>query len=251
MKPTIAPADDEDGPQNCLWPTTMWTEIANPDRTPDDLDELIRRYLKPLRVWLMFRFPTLKGEADALVIEFIEDRMIKEGWLSKADRNRGRFRYLLQRSFHNYVLDNLKRRKPDEPLPDLEGAEAGSHVDEEFEVAWVGAILGEVLARMEAECSKTVGDKSQKWKIWQIFKIMLVCPMLDGAETPPYAEVVESLSLKSPAEGYNMLNTGKRIFARLLEEEIARYEGATRVDIELEELKRLLERIAKRKRRRK
>ena len=59
--------------------------------------------------------------------------------------------------------------------------------------------------------------------------------------------VVKRLGLRSPSEGYNMLNSAKRTFARLLNYEISEYEGDEAAQRELECLKAFLDRIADKK----
>src|ERR1700729_670466 len=93
-----------------IFPRTDWAELskaADSEQVP--LDRLIRLYWQPLRIFLVTTFPSLKDEADTLLQDFAEDRLLKEGWLRKADHNRGRFRDFLKTSLRNFVLNRLNR----------------------------------------------------------------------------------------------------------------------------------------------
>src|SRR5208337_3737478 len=105
------------------------------------LDRLIRLYWPPLRIFLVATFPSLKDQAEVLLQEFAEDKILKTGWLQRADRERGKFRDFLKISLRNFVLDRLSRAEVkhatislDEMEIDLPGPEATS---EAFDLTWV------------------------------------------------------------------------------------------------------------------
>ena len=69
-----------------IFPRTDWAELskaAEAQQVP--LDRLIRVYWQPLKIFLLTTFPTLKDEAEIILQDFAEDKMLKEGWLKKAD----------------------------------------------------------------------------------------------------------------------------------------------------------------------
>ena len=101
---------------------------------------------------------------------------------------------------------------------------------------WARTVLAQTVARMEAACqAKGCLDR------WAVFKARLLDPMLDGAETPTYEELVARLGFRSPAEASNALITAKRQFDRLLHEVVAEYAGPDAdVEAELRELHRAL-----------
>ena len=45
------------------------------------LDQLIRLYWQPLKIFLLSAFPSLHNQAETLLQDFAQDRMLKEGWL--------------------------------------------------------------------------------------------------------------------------------------------------------------------------
>ena len=50
------------------------------------LARLIRTYWAPLRIFLVASFPSLQDQAELLLQDFAEDKMLKKGWLQRADR---------------------------------------------------------------------------------------------------------------------------------------------------------------------
>src|SRR5208337_430887 len=90
---------------------------------PAPLDRLVRLYWQPLKIFLLTAFPSLKNQADTLLQDFAEDKLLQEGWLRKADQNRGRFRDFLKTSLRNFVLNRLNlaaNKHPPIPLDELE-----------------------------------------------------------------------------------------------------------------------------------
>src|SRR5277367_5225746 len=99
-----------DSSASSIFPRTDWAELGSA-ATADSarLDRLIRLYWTPLRIFLVASFPSLKEQADVLLQEFAEDKILKTGWLQRADRERGKFRDFLKISLRNFVLDRLSR----------------------------------------------------------------------------------------------------------------------------------------------
>ena len=72
------------------------------------LGRLVAQYHAPLNVYLTLAFPTLKPYAAELLQDLAQDRFLREGWLTRVDLNRGRFRDFLKTSLRNYVLNWLR-----------------------------------------------------------------------------------------------------------------------------------------------
>ena len=93
-----------------IFPRTDWAELGRAGEADEArLDRLIRTYWAPLRIFLVATFPSLKDQADLLLQDFAEDKILKKGWLQRADRSRGKFRDFLKTSLRNFVLDRLNR----------------------------------------------------------------------------------------------------------------------------------------------
>ena len=147
-----------------LWPLTDWSALgraaAAVGKDAEPLELLIIKYQKPLRDWLIFRFPWLRGDVDRLITEFAEDRILKEGWLKKPLSGRGRFRDFLKRSLLNFVLDHHKKKDAFRlavPLHELEQEPtAPSSISDAFDLDWTRTLLADALKRMEADCREPV-----------------------------------------------------------------------------------------------
>ena len=235
-----------------IFPVTDWEALRHPnDGDAARLDGLIRRYWRPLRVFLVSTFPGLEDQADVLLQEFAEDKLIQAGWLQRANQQRGQFRAFLKASLRNFVRDRLNRaevRKAPVSLESLEvelpEPEAGA---EEFNLEWARTVLAETLKRMEADCRDPSANQPRRGHIWELFRVRLLEPLFQNTDQIPYEELIARFGLKSPLEASNMLLSGKRIFKAHLTQVIREY--TEQDDAAAEEIRRLeefLDRLAKR-----
>lgn len=223
-----------------IFPRTDWAglgQAANADEAR--LDALIRLYWAPLRIFLVATFPSLKDQAEVFLQEFAEDKMLKDGWLRRADPNRGKFRDFLKTSLRHFVLDRLNRAENRRAPVSLEELQlelpdpAGP--SEEFNLTWVRAVLAETMRRMEADCRDPAQDQPRRGFIWEMFRLRLIDPYLNDAPQTPYDEVIERFGLKSPTDASNMLLSGKRMFKAHLAKVIKEYaeqDAATAAEIQ-------------------
>lgn len=234
-----------------IFPPTDWTGLKQAGADEARLDGLIRLYWQPLRIFLMSAFPGSRGEVDTWLLDFTQDRLLKEGWLLRADQTRGRFRDFLKTSLRHYVLDRLSRaehRHASVPLEQLavEPAQAEREA-EAFDLAWARTVLAETLRRMEADCRDPAASQPRRTRIWDLFRLRLLDPALQEAEPPPYEELVERFGLKSPSEASNTLLSGKRIFKTHLSQVIQEYAGQDQATVEeIRALEEFLARLARR-----
>jgi hypothetical protein len=210
---------------------------------------------------LLRAFPTLQPDAEELLQDFAEDRLLREGWIGKVDLNRGRFRDFLRTSLHNYVLNWLHKRQKESGFSSLDGegeeglkqleveiAAQTQEAEDAFDLEWFRVILSETLRRMEEDCRQPGKQQPRREQTWEIFSLRLLAPVFEGTEPVPYEELVKRFDLKNTAEGTNMFLSGKRIFERHLFEVISEHErGDSRVRAEVEELKRMVVRLAGRR----
>jgi len=234
-----------------IFPRTDWAELskaAGAEQAP--LDRLIRLYWQPLKIFLVATFPNLSGQADELLEDFAEDKILREGWLRKADQTRGRFRDFLKSSLRNFILDRLSKadvKNPPLSLDELEQEIPQSEASaEEFDLAWARAVLSETLHRMETDCKKPGKDQSRRSCIWELFRIRLIEPVFNDAPQVPYDQLVQQLGLKSPLEASNTLLSAKRIFKSHLDNVIHEYAGRDAATVvEVQALKDFLARLSK------
>ncbi|HLX68116.1 MAG TPA: hypothetical protein VKV04_00680 [Verrucomicrobiae bacterium] len=244
---------DSEPSRSSVFPQTDWAQLGKAAAAePVSLDRLIRLYWQPLKIFLIATFPSLSGQADILLQDFAQDKMLQEGWLRKADQARGRFRDFLKTSLRNFVLNRLnlvENKNPPVPLEELEQelpqAQAAS---EEFDLAWARIVLEETMRRMEADCKDPAGDQPRRTQIWELFRVRIIEPILRDTPEVSYEELIERFGLKSPSEAFNTLLSGKRIFKAHLGKVIREYaqqDAATATEIQA--LEEFLERLAKRK----
>ncbi|MGO8764614.1 MAG: hypothetical protein ACLQSR_05690 [Limisphaerales bacterium] len=236
-----------------IFPRTDWAELGKAAKAePAPLDRLVRLYWRPLKIFLIATFPSLKDQADTLLQDFAEDKLLQEGWLRKADQSRGRFRDFLKTSLRNFVLNRLNLAEVKNPPISLEELEQElpepEAVSEEFDLAWARAVLTETLRRMEADCKNPGDDQPRRGQIWELFRIRLLEPIFNGVAEVPYDQLISRFDLKSPTDASNTLLSAKRIFKAHLTRVIAEYarqDAATAVEIEA--LEAFLARLAKRR----
>lgn len=191
----------------------------------------------------------MHAQVDTLLQDFAEDKLLQEGWLRKANQNRGRFRDFLKTSLRNFVLDRLNRaevRNPAVPLEELEHElPEPEAVSEAFDLEWTRAVLGETLKRMEADCRNPAEEQPRRTHIWEMFRIRLIDPIYRDTEQVPYDQLIERFALKSPTDASNMLLSGKRIFKAHLERVIREYAGHDAATaIEIKEIESFFNRLA-------
>src|SRR5271154_5319872 len=167
-----------------IFPRTDWAELG-PAAVADTarLDRLIRLYWTPLRIFLVSAFPSLKDQADVLLQEFAEDKILKTGWLERADPERGKFRDFLKISLRNFVLDRLSRAEVKHAPVSLDELEvdlpAPEETSEAFDLTWVRTVLAETLRRMEADCQVPASEQPRRGQIWEMFRIRLLEPVFN------------------------------------------------------------------------
>jgi hypothetical protein len=214
-----------------IFPRTDWAELG-PAATADAarLDRLIRLYWTPLRIFLAASFPSLKDQADVLLQEFAEDKILKAGWLQRADPQRGQFRDFLKFSLRNFVLDRLSRAEVRHAPLSLDELEVELPAQEEtaeaFDLTWVRTVLAETLRRMEADCKDPSAEQPRRSQIWEMFRIRLLEPLFHDAPQVPYDQLIEIFGLKSPTDASNMLLSAKRKFKTHLTQVIKEYAEA-------------------------
>ena len=235
-----------------IFPRTDWAELSKAAEADEArLDRLIRLYWEPLKIFLVATFPSLKDQADMVLQDFAEDKLLKKGWLRRADQNRGRFRDYLKTSLRNFVLDRLTRAEVKNPPISIEELQQElpqpDTPSEEFDLAWARTVLAETLRRMEADCKNPGEDQPRRSYIWEMFRIRLLEPIFNDAAQPSYDQLIDQFGLKSPTDASNTLLSAKRIFKAHLSKVIKEYAGqGAATAIEIQALEDFLVRLAKR-----
>jgi hypothetical protein len=239
-------------PASSIFPRTDWAELGKAAEADEArLDRLIRAYWAPLRIFLIATFPSLKDQADLLLQDFAEDKILKKGWLQRADHTRGKFRDFLKTSLRNFVLDRLSRaevRRPPLSLDEMTREPAAAEgPSDEFDLTWVRAVLARTLREMEADCKNPAADQPRRGQIWDMFRLRLLEPVFNDTAPAPYEELIGRFGLRSPTDASNMLLTAKRIFKAHLGRVIRDYaEQDAATAAEIQDLEEFISRLAKR-----
>jgi DNA-directed RNA polymerase specialized sigma24 family protein len=236
------------------WPVTDWSDLARTavsvGHDADRLGRLVQKYQDPLRRFLILSFPSLHDNADEILQDFSQDKILKAGWLSRANRTRGRFRDFLKTSLRNFVHDRLRRQAGAptslEVLQIDPAAEQNN--DELFDLSWVREVLSETLKRMKEDCHTQVRNQPNRSKIWEVFQLRVLQPIFEDVEPLGYGELVVRCGVRSPFEAQNLLATAKRMFARHFGQVIQEYEGCGQpMREEVEHFRNFLATVSKRK----
>lgn len=209
------------------FPSTHWSllgEVAGAMSSNQRvaLDTLIRRYRCPVYNYVRGRGFN-RDEAEDLVQEFFANWLAR-GLFGRADRTRGRFRDYLLASLRNFMANELRRRYAKRRWPD--GGFLALDVDQRpgsdspasgILRAHTAAITREVLATLEDECRET-GKQAH----FEIFRLRMVLPALEGAEPVPMRALGARFEL-SEKQAANHLLTARRAYRRLLEARVSEF----------------------------
>ena len=230
------------------FPSTHWSLVgragdADPAASRGALADLLRRYLPPMKTYLVLKRRLRADEADDLLQGFVAEKVLDGRFVAAADRQRGRFRSILLTSLDHYLIDQVRRRRaaatgPSVPADDAESLTepAAPQGPDPFDVAWARQVINEALRRMEEACRAGGRDD-----VWGMFDRRVVGPTLLGRVAPAYEQLVADLGFASPTQASNCLVTGKRMFARTLRDVVTEYAGEdANVEEELNDLMRVL-----------
>ncbi len=229
-------------------PTTRWTSIfqAADQNHPDFHDRLTRLldlYRPALIAYLVRAHKVKSHEAEELVHDFITDRILEAGLLSKAKQERGRFRSFLFACLQNYVRDHWRGQRRRGVVTELIDLEVhgqceykGMSAPELFDVAWVREVLASVVERTKQEC-----EAENRQDIWAIFTARVLEPCLHGVEPVAIEELAAKYNLQATNAVSNITLTGKRKFVRCLRQVILEYvTDPNDVEEEIQHFKKIL-----------
>lgn len=221
-----------------LFPETNWSLLQRAGNAIDDvrrqaIEDVLVAYYPVLITHIVRRFRLPRDAAQNLAHEFITQKILTQGILSKVDRNIGRFRSYLVRVLGNFVISELRRQ----------GRYHKTHVDasaidhlpddsEAWEISfdhdWAAHLFKSSLAEMETDCKTTGRDD-----VWNIFRLRIIDPLLHDKASTPYDDLVKQLNLRTPREAINLLTTAKRTFERHVRRQLYYYATApTAIDRE-------------------
>jgi RNA polymerase sigma-70 factor (ECF subfamily) len=243
---------NEPRPNFQAFPATPWSLVGRAG-VDDDLDaqraslnDLLQRYLPALRAHLIYGRRMKPEAADDLLQGFVADKVVEQGIVASADRNKGKFRTFLLAALTRYHVSQIRKEKAQKRAPG-DGGEIISYEEyhepaseqrpeRSFEIEWARQVVAEATRRTQREC-----EAAGKEKIWKLLKARILDPAVDGVEPLSYQELVDRFSLESPLQVSNLLVTGRRMYLRNLRSVIAEYSrDEAEVDEEMRDLRAIV-----------
>src|SRR3954469_15642013 len=124
LLPDFALADMTDPTPSPLnpFPTTQWSLVVKAGHDPGPAREaavaaLVERYAPALRSYLRTRWRVDEHEAADLVQAFLADKVIEQGLIARAERERGRFRTFLLTALDHFVSNTFRAARAQKRAP--------------------------------------------------------------------------------------------------------------------------------------
>ena len=228
--------------------TTRWGLILSAanlgkedQKAREALSDLCRTYWRPIFSFVRARGYSVEDAKDLTQDFFVT--ILKDNWLQRADRNRGRFRSLLLRSLQNFLINAAEKTHARKRGGDAEfiswddwKSEAPSQLslpaqalkslppERLFDFAWATTVVEHALQRLREECES-------KGKLW-LFQA-LSSRLTDERHELSYANLSTELGMAETAVKKQLHNMRQR-YRSLLRDEVSRtVENPADVDDEI------------------
>lgn len=248
------------GGNNEWFQATCWTNIRAiknifEEKRTELINQFIQKYWKPVYCFLRQKGCTNETAKD-LTQGFFCEIVLGKDLLLHAEEHKGRFRTFLLKALQNYSInvnrdENALKRSPSGQLLSLDADEAGNLLeaqsslcpDEMFNYTWALNLIEEVIEELKSECYET-----NKELHWQVFERKVLCPILDGLDTPSNKLLCEQNGIEDEAKVSNMILTVKRRFQKILYRHLgAIVESEEQIEQEYAHLLEILSRTGTRK----
>jgi hypothetical protein len=228
------------------FPETEWSLVARAAVDADDVRtvavaELLKNYSPALRAFLVETRRIPPDTAEDILQGFIADRIVASRILARAEKRRGKLRSFLVKSLSNFANTWMSRERTldartvdlDESILDVRSSAQGA---DRFDQEWIRSLVADALTLMEDDCRSR-----ERADLWEIFRLRVALPILDGVEPVGYDRLIEQLHLDSPRQAINLLTTAKRAFLRHLRVAVGRYvSGEDSIDEEISDLRAIV-----------
>lgn len=234
-----------DGPREFV--TTRWSLIlsaangSEEQKARDALAELCRTYWRPIFSFVRARGHSIEDAQDLTQDFFVT--ILKKNWLHHADRDRGRFRSLLLRSLHNFLVNAAEKAHVHKRGGDVEFiswddwmVEAPSQLsipvqaldslppERLFDLSWATTVVEHALQRLREECES-------KGKLW-LFQA-LSSHLTEERDELSYANLSGELGMAETAVKKQLHNMRQRYRSLLRDEVSQTVEDPAEVDDEI------------------
>ncbi len=229
------------------FPLTEWSLVdrAGGDRSSvrqRALKQLLEQYMPALLAHLVRNKRIDPVNAEDVVQGFVCSKILEKGLITKADRDRGRFRTLLLTALDRFVIDEFRRGRRWDQMARGEDTQIEYKPDTAasptrvFEIAWAKSILDRALAQMKTQC-----DHAGRQDLWELFECRILRPTLDNEPPVAYEQLIEKYGYESPQQAFNRLYSAKRLFAQILRQIVAEYAGDRNlVEVEIQDIIKIL-----------
>jgi RNA polymerase sigma-70 factor (ECF subfamily) len=209
--------------QTTHWSTVLAAGDTASAESKQALERLCRAYWYPLYAYVRRKGYSVSDAADLIQEFFI--RLLSRGFLTVADRNRGKFRSFLLGSLEHFLAREwtkarAQKRGGGQAILSIDGTDAEHRYLAEpaheltaeriFDRRWAIALLDEVMVRLHDECAAS-GKGALFGK---------VARSLSGERESPYADIAAELGMTEGALKVAVHRLRKR-FGELVRTEIA------------------------------
>jgi len=233
------------GPREFL--TTRWSLILSAangteeQKARDALAELCRTYWRPIFSFVRVRGYSIEDAKDLTQDFFVT--MLKDNWLQRADRRRGRFRSLLLRSLQNFLINAAEKTHAHKRGGDVEfiswddweseltsqpsipdQARDSLPPERLFDLNWATTVVEHAFQRLREECER-------KGKLW-LFQA-LSSHLADERDELSYANLSAELGMAETAVKKHLHNMRQRYRSLLRDEVSQTVEDPADVDDEI------------------
>lgn len=232
--PPMAFGDTHIGGPQRRFPSTHWSRVLEAGRQGGSvsrlaLDELIRRYWKPVYAYLRAAWPRPNEDAKDVTQAFFT-HLLEGGAFGRLKPDRGSFRGYLKRALHNFVIDAARREsvraavRPVAPL-DLEQDGAQESPEKAYDREWFRDLLHRSIEEL-----KSLLQREDRSVHFEVFHDYCLEPARDPA--PTYRDTGHKFGL-AETEVRHVLEHCRRELRRILRERIKQYAAADE-DVESE-----------------
>jgi RNA polymerase sigma-70 factor (ECF subfamily) len=218
------------------FPSTQWMLVYSAAAQTDEvqrraLEELLRQYMRPLRVFLEWTWHLNSHDAEDLLQGFVVDKILDRKLLTGADQRRGKFRSFLLASLNHYVIDQLRQRQLHSSRPPQAVAAQEDNPVRSFARIWAGEVIAQANRLMRERCKS-----SGRTDLWHVFESRVLGPAFVGENNPENNGDQTTMVSESSKQAANRLVTVKRIYRSILREIIGQYTPDADVNEEIRDL---------------
>ena len=236
------------------FPTTLWTEVelagsGNGDAALAALDNLLKRYERPLLRHLYWKCGLEEDDARDILQSFHLAKILQKHLLTKASRARGPFRAFLAEALVHFATDERRKAYAQKRMPqgglvsseDLPKTRNEPVCEDRYAEDWADVTIQRALELMEANARA-----EEKELHWKLFRCCVFDPIMEGSHRPDVAQLAQEHNLPSTGHVHKAVFDAKKLFAKALRQAATESAGPGG-DVE-EEIRALIRELSRRSR---